>query len=104
MYQVVIFFLKTFISRIMKSSILTILVVYDSKSWPTLLVGRLQLLKTLLCLRLCLIVLKTLHFEDLAYLRLRDAFKKKMDLRKLSQKVGGGLEQIPKFVVCEIGT
>ena len=37
----------------------------------------------------------------------RDAFKKKKkkpDLRTLSQKVGGGPDQIPKFVVCEIGT
>ena len=35
----------------------------------------------------------------------RDAFKKKTpDLRTLSQKVGGGLEQILKFVVYEIGT
>ena len=30
--------------------------------------------------------------------------KKKPDLRTLSQKVGGGPDQIPKFVVCEIGT
>ena len=29
---------------------------------------------------------------------------KKMDLRTLSQKVGGGPDQIPKFYVCEIGT
>ena len=35
---------------------------------------------------------------------LRDAFKKKTDLRTLSQKVGGGPDQITKFVVCEIGT
>ena len=27
-----------------------------------------------------------------------------MDLGTLSQKVGGGPDQIPKFVVCEIGT
>ena len=30
--------------------------------------------------------------------------KKKTDLRTLSQRVGGGPDQIPKFVVCEIGT
>ena len=30
--------------------------------------------------------------------------KKKPDLRTLSQKEGGGPDQIPKFVVCEIGT
>ena len=30
--------------------------------------------------------------------------KKKTDLRTLSQKVGGGQDQIPNFVVCEIGT
>ena len=30
--------------------------------------------------------------------------KKKPDLRTLSQKVGGGPDQIPNFVVCEIGT
>ena len=30
--------------------------------------------------------------------------KKKTDLRTLSQKVGGGPDQIPKFVVCEFGT
>ena len=29
---------------------------------------------------------------------------KKRDLRTLSQKEGGGPDQIPKFVVCEIGT
>ena len=34
---------------------------------------------------------------------LGDALKK-TDLRTLSQKVGGGQDQIPKFVVCEIGT
>ena len=28
----------------------------------------------------------------------------KPDLRTLSQKVGGGPDQIPKFFVCEIGT
>ena len=37
---------------------------------------------------------------------IRDAFKikKKPDLRTLSQKEGGGPDQIPKFVKCEIGT
>ena len=30
--------------------------------------------------------------------------KKKPDLRTLSQKVGGGPDQIPKFLACEIGT
>ena len=37
---------------------------------------------------------------------LRDALKKqkKTDVWTLSQKVGGGPDQIPKFVVCEIGT
>ena len=34
---------------------------------------------------------------------LRDALKK-TDLRTLSQKVGGGPDQIPNFDVCEIGT
>ena len=37
---------------------------------------------------------------------LRDAFKikKKPDLRTLSQQEGGGPDQIPKFIACEIGT
>ena len=37
---------------------------------------------------------------------IRDAFKikKNPDLRTLSQKEGGGSDQIPKFVACEIGT
>ena len=30
--------------------------------------------------------------------------KKKTDLRTLSQKEGGGPDQIPKLVACEIGT
>ena len=30
--------------------------------------------------------------------------KKKPDLRTLSQKEGGGPDQIPKFIACEIGT
>ena len=35
----------------------------------------------------------------------RDAFKiKKTDLRTLSQKGGGGPDQIPKLMACEIGT
>ena len=35
----------------------------------------------------------------------RDVFKiKKTDLRTLSQKEGGGRDQIPKFIACEIGT
>ena len=44
-------------------------------------------------------------YKKLDFKCLRDAFKKnKPDLRTLSQKVGGGPDQIPNFVVCEIGT
>ena len=39
----------------------------------------------------------------MTYTQVRDAYKK-TDLRTLSQKVGGGPDQIPKFVACEIGT
>ena len=57
-------------------------------------------------LRSVLICLPTDLNKNLLYTlqKLRDAFKKKTDLRTLSQKVGGGPDQIPKFVVCEIGT
>ena len=40
---------------------------------------------------------------DVLHKSVRDALIK-TDLRTLSQKVGGGPDQIPKFFVCEIGT